>query len=214
LVDYQGNSKSSKASGKPTERKEKLQKVVTGPVLKKDKSVGRKFKDVFFGGDAKQATLYVASDILLPALRNLVVDMITRGTERLIYGDRVTPRRDSRTNYGAQYTISGSPRLSFDPRDPRQTSIPSIPPRGRGVSSRHEVGDVIVGTKAEADLVVEQLCNVLETYEVVSLADLNELLGLETSHIDYKWGWTFIHNVPIRQTRNGYLIELPPLEEI
>lgn len=80
--------------------------------------------------------------------------------------------------------------------------------------NRHEINDIVVGTREEAELVVERLGDILETYDVVSLADLNELLGLQTSPIDNKWGWTFIKNVPIRQIRQGYLLELPPLEEI
>jgi len=62
--------------------------------------------------------------------------------------------------------------------------------------------------------VVERLIDILDKYEVVSLADLYDLLGLPTSPIDNKWGWTVLKQVEIRQTREGYLIELPPLEEI
>jgi hypothetical protein len=73
---------------------------------------------------------------------------------------------------------------------------------------------VIVGTREEAELVIERLIDVLDKYDVVSLAALYELLGLETSYIDNKWGWTNLSSAQVRQIRQGYLLELPPLEEI
>ena len=76
------------------------------------------------------------------------------------------------------------------------------------------MNDVILGTKEQAELVAERLIDILEKYDVASLADLYDLLGLETSHIDQKWGWTYLGNVQVHQVRQGYLLELPPLEEI
>lgn len=214
-MDYAGNSRKErdKSEKKQKPEKEKIEKVVSGEVVQKPKGIGRKFKDVFFGGDAKHAASFVASDVLLPALRNLIVDMVTKGAERLIYGESMRRRSgipyDSRYQGGVQYN---RPLFPSDPRsrDPRQNMVPVA----RNRQNRHEMNDVIVGTKEEAELVVERLVDILDKYEVASLADLYDLLGLQTSHIDNKWGWTYLGSVQIRQIRQGYLLELPPLEEI
>ena len=208
-MDYQGNSKKDKANSEKPEKSEKnIEKVVTGEVVQKPKSLGKKFKETFFGGDSKQVAKYITADVLLPAIRNLVVDMITKGAERMIYGERDARRRDPRINYGAHYQLNPvSSRNPFDPRT-AQSAIP------RGRQNRHEINDIVVSTREEAELVLERLNDILEKYDVASLADLYDLLGLQTSHIDNKWGWTFISNVPVRQIRQGYLLELPPLEEI
>ena len=150
---------------------------------------------------------YVASDVLLPALRNLLVDMITRGTERMVYGETRPRRGDTRINYGAHYQLNPPSR----PFDPRLSPVRDRRPRA---ISRHEINDIVVSTRPEAELVVERLGDIIDTYEVVALGDLYDLLGLPTTHIDQKWGWTVLNNIPIRQVRQGYLIELPPLEEI
>ena len=71
-----------------------------------------------------------------------------------------------------------------------------------------------MASKSDADTVVENLVNVVDIYEVVSVADLNELLGLPTSHVDHKWGWTNLASIEVRQVRDGWLIAFPPLEEI
>ncbi len=54
----------------------------------------------------------------------------------------------------------------------------------------------------------------IEQYEVVSVSDLNELLGLPSSHVDNKWGWTNLSTIDTKQVREGFRISFPPLEEI
>jgi len=63
-------------------------------------------------------------------------------------------------------------------------------------------------------MVVERLTDVVDMYEVVSVADMYDLLGLPSTPIDNKWGWTHLPNIEVRQTRDGYKISMPPVEEI
>jgi hypothetical protein len=221
-LDYQSNTPKEKEPKKDPLAKaikhknpkseKNIEKVVVGEVIQKPKGIGRKFKEVFLGGDAKQVAKYVAGDVLLPALRNLIVDMVTKGAERLVYGESSYRRRGPTINYSNRYQGVQYNR-PFDPRDPRERSFaPAVQPRMR--QNRHEINDVIIATKEEADLVVERLADILDKYEVVALADLYDLLGLQTSQIDFKWGWTYLGNIQVRQIRQGYLLELPPLEEI
>lgn len=205
MEDYTSNSKKSRD---PSAKKEPEKKVVTGEVIQKPVGVGRKFKHIFLGGDAKHAAQYVASDVLLPALRNLIVEIVTRGSEKLIYGES----RRGPTNYsgygGSRYSVGG-------PTNPWSRPEPSrLPPPPRGRQNRHDMNDVIISTREEADLVMERMIDILDKYQVVSLADLYELLGLPTSHIDNKWGWTYLGGAQVSQIRQGYLLQLPPLEEI
>ena len=73
---------------------------------------------------------------------------------------------------------------------------------------------MILASREEAELVLERLLDIISKYEVASLADLYDLTGLPSSHVDNKWGWTYLNNTEIRQVRDGYLLDLPPLEEI
>lgn len=212
MEDYAGNSKKDKKKTKEI-AKDPIEKVVVGEVVQKHKGIGRKFKEVFFGGDSRHAAEFVASDVILPALRNLVVDMVTKGAERLIYGESSRGRSGGGPsyNYSGRYSV-GAPgsRAPWVP-DPRGPVGPQI---NRGRQNRHDIRDIILATRQEADLVVERLIDILEKYDVVSVSDLYELLGLETSFVDQKWGWTNLTGVQVRQIRQGYLLELPLLEEI
>lgn len=205
-MDYQGNANKSREDKEKPDKV--IVKVVTGDVVQKPKTIGRKFKDIFFGGDFRVAARYVAGDVLLPALRNLIVDVTSKGVERVVYGD--SPYRSRRTEYRPRVQYNTSP--IYRPPDPRIAGrLPDQYPRRIG---RREINDVILQNRDEAERVVETLIECLDKYEVASLADYYDLLGLPTSHVDNKWGWTYLNNIEIRQVRDGYLIELPPLEEL
>jgi hypothetical protein len=217
-LDYQGNTNKDKEKSEKKQKKEdkKLEKVVTGVVIQKPPGIGRKFKDIFFGGDFKLAMRYVASDVLLPAFRNLLVDSVTKGAERVVYGE-VSGYRRRPTGYGpitrVQYNNPLMQQRPVDPRDPRQQAyLPDQPRLQR--ANRHHFNDVILISREEAELVVERMIDIIDKYDAASLSDLYVLLGLNSSPIDNKWGWTFLNNVEIRQVRDGFLIELPELEEI
>jgi hypothetical protein len=208
-LDYQGNAKKQK-EGRPEKPEKQIEKVITGEVVQKPKSIGHKFKDIFFGGDFKLAMKFVSAEVLLPALRNLMVDSVTKGAERLVYGE--SSYRRPRPMYDPRPIVSYNNPLGMR-RDPRMPNIPDQGPRSIRVN-RRDANDIILTSREEAELVIERLIDIIDKYDVASLADLNDLLGLPTSHVDNKWGWTYLNNVEIRQIRNGYLIDLPSLEEI
>lgn len=199
--------KGPKKADKPDKQ---IEKVVTGEVVVKKKSVGSKVKGIFFGGEFKGAMRYIMTDVMLPALKNLVVDATSKGVERVIYGDRA-PRRsfDSR-----------SPLISYNrvPDRYRSVMLPDQPPLPTSYSGRaprkHEAGEIILATRAEAELVLEGLITVVDKYDVASVADLHDLVGLPTTFVDNNWGWTRLGGSSIRQIREGFLLELPPVEPI
>ena len=88
------------------------------------------------------------------------------------------------------------------------------PARPLGRQVRRETNDLVLTSREEAELVLERLTDIIDKYGVASLADLYDLTGLPTSHVDNKWGWTYLNNTEIRQVRDGYLLDLPPVEEI
>ena len=213
-MDYEGNpDKGKEIFNKPPAKPEKqIEMVVTGEVIQKPKGLGRKFKDVFFGGDLKTAARYAAADVIFPALRNLLVDTVSKGAERLVFGESTYRRRPVEYRSRIQYN---SPPLR-DPRDPRSYPsrglLPDQPHPNRVM--RRESNDVIFAQKEDAERVLEQMIDIIDQYQVVSWADLCAMCEWDSSPIDNKWGWTYLTNVQIRQTRDGYLIDLPALEAI
>jgi len=92
--------------------------------------------------------------------------------------------------------------------------LPDQPPRLPGGTARHDIGDLVLVSREEAEMVVERLIDIMDKYDVATVADLYDLVGLPSTHIDNKWGWTAGGGIEVRQVRDGYVIDLPPVEAI
>ena len=70
--------------------------------------------------------------------------------------------------------------------------------------------DVILSNRAEAQEVLDRLDEIMDTYGLVRVADLNELLGIVGApYTDNKYGWTNIRNANIVRVREGWMIKMP-----
>lgn len=189
-----------------------VQKVVVGEVIKKQTPLTKRFKDIFFAGEFRGAASYVAGDVIIPALKNLFADASKAGIDRVIYGEarRARPldhRPAPRTTYNTSSRGSSSRYPGILPDQPPL-------PLSSGSRRRQDAGEIILSTRDEADLVLERLTDIIDTYDVASVADLYDLVGLPSSHTDNKWGWTSTADANVRQIREGFLVNLPSAEPI
>ena len=216
-MDYQSNSDKSKEE-KPKLEEKKIEKVISGEVVVRKKSIGRKFKEIFFGGEIKSVARSIASDVLLPGLRDLVYNVTARGVEKMVYGESMRDRRrynQPRTQYYNNPTPLSGSRIYYGP-DPRERVVlpdqpPRIPPR-RGSNSN--LIELIIPTRADAELVVEMLLDIIDKYGVASVADLYEFVGYPSHYTDNAWGWRYLKTVQVRQINEGYMIDLPQPDPI
>jgi hypothetical protein len=74
--------------------------------------------------------------------------------------------------------------------------------------------DYILSRRDEAELVLERLRDIVDKYQVASVLDLKELLGLESNPVDNKWGWPFLTDASVVAVRDGFILDLPPEEPI
>ena len=49
----------------------------------------------------------------------------------------------------------------------------------------------------------------MDTYGLVRVADLYDLVGITGNYTDNKYGWTNIRNAEIVRVRDGYMIKMP-----
>lgn len=64
-------------------------------------------------------------------------------------------------------------------------------------------------SRPEAETVLDNLYDILNKYDVVSVSDLYELVGITPQHTDQKWGWTTLQGAGVSRMRDGYLLNLP-----
>lgn len=181
----------------------RVRKVVSGPVVRRKTPLSRRIVETFTGDDAQTVGGYVLFEVVIPALKTLLSDVASQGVERLLFGE-VRPRSSSpyrhapRTNYDRMYS-SGSYRRE----EPRRSSPP---PRSR---SSQDTGEIILRSRSDAEDVLEALSSLLDQYDVATVADLYELVGITGSFTDDKWGWTDLRGTRIVREHQGYLLLLP-----
>lgn len=199
-MDYPSNSYKARAA-RNTEIAEKkhVESVVTGKVKKKKKSELSKAKDNFILSDMKSVSSSCVKDILIPAAKNLIYDMVADGLNMLLYGETGGNRRRSRDR-------DGSYRRFFDTVDDRKRS-------SRRSISRFDLDDVILSSKDEAEEVLDRMDDLIERYGIASVGDFKSLIGERSEHTDEKFGWTSFKSADIMRIRDGrdegYLIRVP-----
>ena len=198
-LDYKPNSNRYKKeqNNAPAERK-KVEKVVTGKVRTKKKSEISKLKDTFISEDVSNVKSYIVMDVLIPAAKKAISDIVRDGIDMILYGD--TRGRRGGSSSGASYVSY----RSYSDRDRRDD---------RRESSRTRVGydydDIILESRVEAEEVLQRMDELIETYGIVSVADLYDLVGKSCNYTDNKYGWTNIRNAEPVRVRDGYLLKMP-----
>ena len=65
--------------------------VVSGKVKKKDKPVHKKLSEAVLAEDVKDVKTYLVWDVLIPALKDTVSDLVKRGIDAMLYGNGKSP---------------------------------------------------------------------------------------------------------------------------
>lgn len=175
----------------------KVDKVVKGTTTRKSESVGRKLSDTFLSEDAQDVKSYILFDVFIPAVKDMVVDLITNGTNMLFYGRGSSRRSSGPSSRSSRVDYSGYSKQSRASHPTRQSS------------ERYSYDDISFAERGDALEVRDCLVELLDRYKMVSVADYYEMAGLETSYTDSKYGWFDLDGMTIARDRDGYKIKLP-----
>lgn len=194
-MDYKSNSHKVREENE----EKKVEKVVRGKVKTKKKSEIRKFADVFIAEDVSSVKSYIIGEVLIPAAKKALSDIVTNGIDMILYGSTgVSKRRNgsgSRASYSSYYD-----RDRRSDRDDRYSRISR---------TSYSYDDIILDNRGEAEEVLAGMDALLEQYQLVSVADLNELVGISGNYTDNRYGWTDLRSASIVRVRDGYMLKLP-----
>lgn len=199
MTEYKPNSHRSRelqnAETTPAPQERKIEKVVSGKVKTRDNK-GRKLADIFISEDAANVKSYILMDVLVPAVKKAVSDIITNGIEMILYGGKGGGNRNastSRVSYRSYYDDRRSDRRYEDDR-----------PRGR-----FEYDDIIFESRGEAEAVRRQMLDAIDRYGLVTVADMYDMSGLTPPYTSNNYGWTNIRSAEPVRVRDGYVLRLP-----
>lgn len=198
MENYKPNSHKSKEEQQEALAERKVEKVIKGSAKTKKRSDVKKFADVFISEDAGNVKSYILMDVLIPAIKKAISDIVTNGIDMMLYGEAGRSKKKSPAS-------KISYRSYYESDNDRRRDYSSIRTR-----STYEYDDIVLDNRGEAESVLSTMDELVETYGMVSVADLYELVGIQGSYTDNKYGWTKnIRNASVVRVRDGYLLKLP-----
>ena len=189
--NYKPNSNRYKEEQKEKEREKRAQKVVTGKVITK-KNKSRTLMNEIISDDAKNVKSYVFGEVLIPAIKKAIADIVTDGISIILYGESRGRSGRSTVDRVSYSSYSRDNRYSRD-----------------GLGSGYSYDDIILASRGEAQEVLDTMDDIMDNYGLVRVTDLYDLVGVTGSYTDNKYGWTNITNAEIVRVNDGYKIKLP-----
>ena len=197
MDEYKPNSHRSKEEANSAiPEKRKIEKVVTGSVKSKKKKEIHKLADIFLSEDASNVKSYIFLDVLVPAIKKAISDVVTNGIDMILYGGSGKSKKNSTAS-------KVSYRSYYDKENDHRRDIPSR------VRSGYAYDDIILDNRGEAEEVLTRMDELIEMYGLVSVADYYDLVGVSGNFTDNKYGWTDIRSASVVRVREGYMIKLP-----
>ena len=191
------------------DEKPAVEKVVAGNASKQKKSTSQKIKEALIG-DAEEVRSYLVWDVLVPAVKDTIVDLIKAFAEGMFHSAGTRNRNHIQRNGGTSY-VSYS---SYSNKPPQRT-YSNGPMRGSyNARYAYDFQGIVYDTREDAENVLNALAERTMLYGMASVADLYELSGIASSYTDTDYGWAEVSRASVQRTRDGYIIELPKPERL
>lgn len=177
--------------------KKSVSKVTSGSVRKRKEPILYK---IFGGETARGIGSYVVWDVLVPAIKSTITDIVTNSVEMVFYGDTKRSssnrlrRERGRTYVGYNSIYEGGRREGSKRSRPR---------------NRHSFDDVVLESRSDAEEVLGTLVELIDVYGVATVTDFYDSVGLQSEYTDNKFGWESLGDAAIRPTRGGVFLDLP-----
>lgn len=210
MQDFPANSQKAKARSEapPAEDRPEIKRITSATAEQRKRGLGRKFKETIVEGSLRDTAEYMVTDIVVPAVQDLLYDTLEGGLRRMIHGESNTTRgRHSAANSYSNVGRVNYQGMSTKPPTAAPSSNRMISRRSR---TRQDFAEIVIDSRREADEVLEQMYEFLSRFGVVYVADLYALTGIQGSHVDYKWGWTSLQGSKVARMRDGrFLLDIP-----
>lgn len=182
-----------------TTEEKRIQKVVKTPVKTKKNEV-RKFADIFISEDVNNVKNYIFMDVLVPAIKKAIYDIVTNGIDMFLYGG-------SGKNKASGNSAKVSYRSYYEEKNRNGGNYRGSENTRSGNAFDYE--DIIFSNRGEAEAAKQQMLDIVGRYSMVTVADLYEMANLTAPYTAHKYGWMGLGNIEVIRVRDGYVLKLP-----
>lgn len=182
-----------------TTEEKRIQKVVKNPVKIKQNEV-RKLADIFISEDIANVKNYIFMDVIVPAVKKAIYDVVTNGIDMFLYGGSGKGRPSSsgnKVNYRTYYDQKNGNSVNY--RGSENTSS----------RSGFEYDDIVFNNRGEAEAAKQQMQDIIGRYGIVTVGDLYEMVNENAPYTAQKYGWMDVSGAETVRVRDGYKLKLP-----
>ena len=196
MEEYRSNSLKIRDGTTEQIEDRKINPVVSGTATTQKRSGLRRFKESIIAEDMNSVGSWILAEVLIPSFKKLLYDVITDGANMFIYGKSSSSKSlstMSKVSYGNFYSKSYGDSL-----------------RAGSTNNSFDYDNIIFTNRGDAEAVLTGMEDILDQFDVVSVADLYELADVAAPNwTANKYGWTSLKGSQVLRCRDGYLIKLP-----
>lgn len=203
MAEYGGNSDKSRETISVI-KDGKLEPVANGAVVQKQSGFNKFVKSIIVE-DVRSVCSFILTDVIVPTVKKAIADITVNAIDMALYGKTGVTKPTSngpKISYGSYWA---SPKWSqSEPKTQFQIH-----------NSAYDFDTIVFPTRGQAEGVLETMSDVLDARQVVLVGDLYDLAGVETTNYKVnKFGWTNLRGAEVVRKGDGYVINMPKMQEI
>ena len=195
MEDYKSNSDKARQE---QQSEKKVEAVITGAAKTRKKGEMQKFADVFIAEDANNVKSYILMEVIVPAVKKAISDIVTTGIDMILYGEAGRSKKTgtaSKVSY-RNYYDQGTDRVRAGSAGNRRNTP--------------DYDDILFDTRGDAEAVLDAMNDIISQYGTVSVSDFYDLARVPNDNFTMnRYGWTNIGGAPAVRVRDGYILKLP-----
>lgn len=197
----EGNSKESQAVA--AEPKKEITRVTQGTVTRKKQPAAKRLRESLGLEETRTVGDYLVWDVLLPAAKETIADVVKKGIDVFLYGGTSSgPSRRSSSN--RSYVSYDGYSRNRDYKDAQASR------RRYGSRPGADIRDFMFDDRRDAEMVLSEMCEIIDTYGFVKLSDFYGLVGEnERNFVDHGYGWDNLATATIDRVRDGWVLNVP-----
>lgn len=205
---FPGNSHNAKPAPKEKKEPKKVQQVVKGRVVRQKQPLSKRLRAHFLPETDVPLSEHVLFNVLLPGATAAASEVFHQTIDIIlpVQGRRGAPRRGGGGRTYTSYGSSSRRSVPWDREDPREGPV------SRRARATHAFDQVVIDDRMEAEEVLNEMYNLLEQYDVVTVGDFYDCVGESKEFTDENYGWTSLTGTRIIRRNGGYVIDLPATE--
>ena len=174
-----------------------IQKVTKAPAKIKTNEA-RKLADIFISEDITNVKNYIFMDVIVPAVKKAIYDVVTNGIDMFLYGGS-----------GKGKSSSSTSKVSYRNYYERKDNGGYRGSENTVSRNAFDYDDIVFNNRGEAEAAKQQMMDLIDRYGIVTVGDLYEMANQTAPYTAQKYGWMDVRGAETQRVRDGYILKLP-----